>query len=209
MLEQTFDPYETTPEDVLTTARAAVKSWVLQRILQVQKQTNLDTLLEWFVLAWETFKAPQFAYDEALHLSHVVGLDLDKDVIGVIAEKKASDVVIWDSATRAAKASLGPSGGSRSMLDAIHHAAHTARTHNLQMAWDNIKTSELDKNTSFMDGLRAVLEVLPISRQFTGVDVVKACEPSASDFEALENLRKLAFQEKMPVPTRLTLMDFA
>lgn len=207
LLEPEFDPYATTPEDVLQTARAAVKTWILQQILNVQRQTTLDPLLEWFVLAWHTFRSPQFPYDEALNLARVVGLDMERDIIGVIAEKKQSDVILWDSETRAAKAALGPAGGSRSMLDVLHHAAHTARARSLEAAKEQIQHYGLDKNLVFLDALSAVLEVLPPSHQFTGFDISKASEPAASDFEALENLRRLAFAKQVAKPRQLSLWE--
>lgn len=207
MLDSLQDPYATSPEDVLHTARAAVKSWSLGRILQLDRQASLDPLLEWFVLAWHAFKAPQFAYDEALNLARVVGLDMDAQLIGVIAEKKGSDVVLWDSETRAAKAALGPSSGSRSMLDALHHAAHTARSRTLENAKENLQQAGLDKDLPFSDALRAVLEVLPISRALGALDVSQACEASASDFEVLENLRRLMFAERVPKPKQLSLLE--
>ena len=36
-----------------------------------------------------------------------MGLDLDKDVVGVLAEKKTSNLILWDSSTRATKGKLG------------------------------------------------------------------------------------------------------
>lgn len=207
LLEPAFDPYATTPEDVLQTARAAVKTWILQQILNVQRQTSLDPLLEWFVLAWHTFRAPQFPYDEALNLARVVGLDMEREIIGVIAEKKQSEVILWDSETRAARAALGPAGGSRSMLDVLHHAAHTARVRTLEVAREQIQHYGLDKDLVFLDALRAVLEVLPPSHQFTGFDPGKASEPAANDFEALENLRRLAFAKQVGKPRQLSLWE--
>lgn len=207
LLEPDFDPYATTPEDVLQTARAAVKTWILQQILNVQRQTSLDPLLEWFVLAWHTFRAPQFPYDEALNLARVVGLDMEREIIGVIAEKKQSEVILWDSETRAARAALGPAGGSRSMLDVLHHAAHTARVRTLEVAREQIQHHGLDKDIVFLDALRAVLEVLPPSHHFTGFDPGKASEPAANDFEALENLRRLAFAKQVDKPRQLSLWE--
>lgn len=207
LFDPEFDPYATTPEDVLQTARAAVKTWILQQILNVQRQTTLDPLLEWFVLAWHTFRSPQFPYDEALNLARVVGLDMERDIIGVIAEKKQSDVILWDSETCAAKAALGPAGGSRSMLDVLHHAAHTARVRSLEAAKEQIQHYGLDKDIVFLDALRVVLEVLPPSHQFTGFDISKASEPAASDFEALENLRRLAFAKQVAKPRQLSLWE--
>ena len=46
------------------------------------------------MLAWDAFEAPQFPFDEALRLARVVGLDLDKDVVGVLAEKKTSNLIL-------------------------------------------------------------------------------------------------------------------
>lgn len=205
LLEPEFDPYATSPEDVLTTARTAVKGWIIRQIVQSERQAQLDPLLEWFVLAWHTFRAPQFAYDEALNLARVVGLDMDEDIIGVIAGKKASEVVLWDSSTRAARASLGASGGARSMLDALHHAAHAARSRTLDAATEMIRHHGLDKSPEFMDGLKALLEVLPVSRSFGGRE--GADMPAASDFEALENLRRLLFAEKVKAPQQLSLLE--
>ncbi len=49
-----------------------------------------------------------------------------------------------------------------------------------------------------------VLEVLPVSKTFTGIDEPsEMIADSASDFEALEMLRRLAFQEQVDKPTQL------
>ncbi len=57
----------------------------------------------------------------------------------------------------------------------------------------------------FLSALEAVLEVLPPSRAFTGFDPVEAVLPSASDFEVLENLRRLAYADRVDRPTQLSL----
>lgn len=210
-LTEVADPYAVTPEDVLMTARSAVKDWAMRQILQAQRRAQMDPLLEWYVLAWSTFKAPQFPYDEAMNLARVVGLELDKDIVGVVAEKKQSDIVLWDSETRAARAALGPASGANSMLDALHQAIRTAHAKTLQAAADQIRGYGLDKEPAFLDGLKALLEVLPVSRNFSGFDPGKALEPAARDFEALENLRRLAFSKEVTITTRVegSLLDLA
>ncbi len=205
MLEE-WDPYAVTPEDALLAARREVKRWRMERLTHKKSKVEMDPLTEWFVLAWDAFQAPEFPYDEALRLARVVGLDLDHDVIGRVAEKKASDVVLWDSVKRAAKGGLGSADGSRSMLDALHHAAHTARTKNLQAAADMIQRAGADKDTAFYAALGAVLEVLPVSRAFGGYsDGTGAVADAASDFEVLENLRRLAYSEQVGKPSQLEL----
>ena len=49
--------------------------------------------------------------------------------------------------------------------------------------------------------------MLPPSHQFTGFDISKASEPAASDFEALENLRRLAFAKQVAKPRQLSLWE--
>src|SRR5690606_11691010 len=115
------DPYAVTPEDALDAARRQVKQWLLEKLLRAKRQDDLDALTDWFVLAWHAVKAPEFPYDEALRLARVVGLDLDRDVVGRIAEKKGSDLLLWDSIKRTARGALGASDGSQSAIDAIHH----------------------------------------------------------------------------------------
>ena len=205
LFEADWDPYLATPEDALDAARREVKRWRMEQLTHLQRQAELDPLTEWFVLAWDAFQAPQFPYDEALRLARVVGVDMDREIIGHLAEKKASNVILWDSGMRAAKGSLGPPDGSRGWIDAIHHAAHAARTRTLQAAGELLERSGAAQEPVFLSALEAVLEVLPPSRAFTGFDPADAVLPSATDFEVLENLRRLAFADRVDAPTQLDL----
>jgi putative DNA methylase len=200
------DPYSVSPEDALDAARREVKAWRMEKLTSGSRRAQLDPLTEWFVLAWDAFEAPQFPYDEALRLARVVGLDLDKDVVGVLAEKKASDLILWDSSTRATKGKLGAPDGTRSWIDAIHHCAHRARSVDLNAAKQLLDDNGLANSADFLTALEAVLEVLPLSARYTGFDPVKAAAPAASDFEALENLRRLALAEQVPAPKQLELV---
>lgn len=206
LFEEDYDPYAATPEDALEAARREVKQWRLEQLTHKKARADLDPMTAWFVLAWDAFKAPEFPYDEALRLARVCGVDLDTDVVKTLVEKKASKLILWDSAKRAAKGSLGPADGARAMIDALHHAAHAARTRNLQAARELLVKAGVASDPQFLTALEAVLEVLPVSKAFTGID-----EPSglvsdaASDFEALEMLRRLAFTEQVDEPTQLEL----
>ncbi len=206
LLEEAFDPYLATPEDALEAARREVKQWRLQQLTHRKARADLDPLTAWFVLAWDAFGAPQFSYDEALRLARVCGIDIDADVVGTLAEKKGSDLILWDSARRAAKGRLGPADGSRAMIDALHHAAYAARQRTLAAAKEMLEQAGIAGDPVFLTALEAVLEVLPVSKSFTGID-----EPSdilseaAGDFEALEMLRRLAFAKQVDEPTQLGL----
>ena len=201
-----FDPYAVNPEDALEAARSEVKRWRMESLLGSTRKTNLDPLTEWFVLAWDAFEAPQFPYDEALRLARVVGLDLDTDVVKKIAEKKGSDLILWDSNKRSLKNSLGSPDGSNSMLDALHHAANRARSNGLEAARQLIENNKLVDDPDFQNALAAILEVLPVSSTFTGFEAEKGdVAEAAQDFDVLENIRRLLFSEKVPQAKQLEL----
>lgn len=200
------DPYAVTPEDALDAARREVKQWRLEQLLRTTRPEELDPLTAWFVLAWDAFKAPQFPYDEALRLARVAGVDLDAEVVGRIAEKKASNLLLWDSAKRAAKGALGPADGSRAAINAVHHVAWRIRQQNLQAGRDMVEHGRLDASPAFVTAMTAVLEVLPVSSTFTHVkDESGAVADSASDFDALEHLRRLMFSDRVPEPQQLRI----
>ncbi len=200
-----FDPYAVTPEDALDAARREVKQWRMEQLLGTKRQTSLDPITEWFVLAWDAFEAPRFPYDKALRLARVVGVDLDREIVGYLAQKQSSDLILWDSSQRAAKASLGSPDGSRAIIDALHHAANRARSSGLEAAKNLLESNQVDKSPNFQTALLAVLKVLPVSSTYTGfVQEEGEVAEAAKDFDVLESLRRLAFNE-VPQPKQLEL----
>jgi adenine-specific DNA methylase len=204
LFPEEIDPYAVTPEDALTAARREVKSWRLEQLTHRKARTDMDAVTAWFVLAWDAFEAPVFPYDEALRLARAVGVDLDKEIVGRLATKKASDIVLLDSQQRAAKMFLGPADGSRAMLDVLHHAAHAARARSLEAARELLEKGGWLTEPAFHVALQAVLEVLPVSAKFSKIELTPALSGFGSDFEALENLRRLAFTEQVDEPTLLS-----
>ena len=91
----------------------------MEQLATVKRQHHLDALTEWYVLAWDAFRAPRFPADEALKLARVVGLDFDQDVKKKVCEMKGDDVILWDSITRHRNGSLA--AGQRRV-----HARHAA-----------------------------------------------------------------------------------
>jgi putative DNA methylase len=84
------DPYSVSPEGALEAARREVMNWRLQQLARVNRQQHLDPLTEWYVLAWDAFRAPRFPASEALKLARVVGLDFDRQVKDVLCEVKGT-----------------------------------------------------------------------------------------------------------------------
>ncbi len=205
LIELDQDPYVVTPEDALNAARREVKRWKLERLTNSKFDVDLDPISAFFVLAWEAFKAPKFSYDEALILARAIGTNLDTEIVGRLAEKKGSEIVLWDSNVRAAKGSLGPRNGSRGMIDAIHHVANVARLKSLNSAKDLIASEILDQDERFFVTLKAVLEVLPPTKSFTGIELKDEVAAAGNDFEVLYGLSRLAYSEQIDEPVQLKL----
>jgi len=198
--DEEFDPYAVWPEDALDAARREVKRWRMEQLATVKRKHHLDPLTEWFVLAWDAFKAPRFPVDEALKLARVVGLDFDQQVKNQVCEVKSSDVVLWDSKTRKAKGKLGPMGDS-CMLDTLHQAAAIVREQNTGAAKKAIEDNGLLDDATLLTALEALLNVLPaVGNPEKGPRLDANLAGAGNDFEALEKLRRLAFAEAVPAP---------
>ena len=207
LFEEEWDPYAATPEDALNTARREVQRWRVNQLARLPTNVALDPTTAFFVLAWDTFKAPVFAYDEALGLSRAVGVNLDRDVVGRLAQKKGSNLRLWDSGERAAKGSLGPADGSRGMIDAVHQAAHAARSRSVGTARDTLDRAQVAHDPRFVAALEAVLEVLPPSTRWTNITLEGDVAAAGNDFEALYDLFRLAYRDQIDEPTQLKLWE--
>jgi len=200
-----WDPYRVTPEDALDAARREVKQWRLDQLATVKRQAHLDPLTEWYVLAWDAFRAPRFPADEALKLARVVGLDFEEEVRNVACAVSGEDVTLWDSQTRVMKGKLA-TGLQAPMLDRLHEAAYTVRFQNTEAARNRLESLRLLDDPTLMAALEALLNVLPPGPKGAPPRGKKKPNPplegAASDFEALERLRRLAFAEKVPEPKR-------
>lgn len=200
-----FDPYAVRPEDALNAARREVKAWRLAQLASAKAQADMDGPTAFYVLAWDSFKAVAFPYDEALRLARAVGVDLEEQVIGRLAEKKGSEIKLWDSATRVAKGAIGPADGKRGMIDALHHAANTLRVRGADAAVEMLEAAGVAQDDEFKVALEALLEVLPPSKTFSGIEADKAVKPAADDFDALEKLRRIAYENDIGEPQQLEL----
>ena len=91
------------------------------------------------------------------------------------------------------------------MIDAIHHAAHTARVRSLTGAQEMLAKAQVNQEPRFFAALEAVLEILPMSQAFTGIELEGPAAASGSDFKALYDLARLAYGDKLDEPEQLKL----
>jgi hypothetical protein len=91
------------------------------------------------------------------------------------------------------------------MIDALHHAAHAFRTRGIEAAREMLEKAGIAQDEEFKVALEAILEVLPPSKTFSGLDADKAVRPAADDFDALEKLRRIAYAGEIDEPKQLEL----
>ena len=75
----------------------------------------------------------------------------------------------------------------------------------LQAARDLLAETQADRDPRFDAALEAVLEVLPVSGAFTGIEVGGEAGASANDFEALYGLYRLAYRDRIDEPEQLRI----
>ena len=196
---EAFDPHAVRPEDALDAARREVIRWRMEQLATIKRQHHLDPLTEWYILAWDAFKAPKFPANEALKLAQVIGLDFDTQVKNVVCEVKAGDVILWDSEVRRRKGRLGSLGGPVA-LDTLHRAAHLGRSVETGVAKVALDEAGLLDDATLMTALEALLNVLPPPAATRGKKGDGVLDGAAGDFDALNNLRRLAFADSIPEP---------
>src|SRR5690606_15532674 len=78
------------PEEALELAREEVAD-LRRRGLLLGRDVEFDPVTDWYVLAWDAFRAVEFPYDEARKLALALGLDLEADLVKTrIVSKKGS-----------------------------------------------------------------------------------------------------------------------
>ncbi|BAY49786.1 hypothetical protein SAMD00079811_74150 [Scytonema sp. HK-05] len=71
ILDSAGNPVE--PKAAFEEVRQAVVEYRLQNLLQGKDFNGIDPLTQWYILAWDTFEAREFPFDEARQLALAVG----------------------------------------------------------------------------------------------------------------------------------------
>ncbi len=157
------------PEEALDAAREEVVR--LQRQRLVGRQAQLDPLTDFVLIAWDTFRAVEFPFDEARRLALAVGgLDVDELVRARILEKKSGTVVLLPPAKRVrrnaeAEATLPglhvDATGFPVVLDAVHTMMYLADVDGLVAAKVFIDRHGLTVDDRFLAALQGLVNAIP------------------------------------------------
>jgi adenine-specific DNA methylase len=189
--ERTGEPKPLRPEVALDLARAEVVALRKQGLLQ-GRTVQFDPLTDWYLMAWDAFKAVEFPADEARKLALAVGIDLERDLVAqrVIA-KKQSTVVLQEPVARRRKGHVDPDLDTfPSWLDAVHTAMMVYQEDGEHACRRFLNGAGLAADSTFKAVLQAVINVIPRTREKG-----KFVRPEA---EVLENMCMTFFPDIKP-----------
>jgi adenine-specific DNA methylase len=162
------------PEEALNAARAEVVR--LQRRRLVGSDIRFDPLTDFALLAWETFKAAEFPFDEARRLALATGgLDVAELARARVVEEKAGSVVLLPPEKRLRRAGDDTLPGVRPdasafpiVLDALHTVLYVARVDGLPAARTLVERAGLGSDQRFLACLQGFVNAIPRTRTKSG-----------------------------------------
>lgn len=155
------------PEEALNIAREELVALRQKRL--VGHAAKLDSLTDFVVIAWDTFKAREFAFDTARLLALAVGgLDIDFLVRQKIVEKSAGKVRLLSPSERLRRDSDADLAGVRVeatsfhyMVDAIDTMLFIAQEDGMAAAKRFLDKTDLISNDIFRDAIQATVNAIP------------------------------------------------
>ena len=191
--EKTGQPKPLRPETALDLAREEVIA-LRKRGLLLGREIQFDPVTDWYLMAWDAFKAEQFPADEARKLAMILGLDIEADLVRRkrVISKKGSFVVLQQPKNRRRKGLADPEAVIfDTLLDAAHATMLIYQEDGPLACEAFLKRTALLTDGAFKACLQALLNAIPRT-QIKG----KFVRPEA---EVLDRLR-LAFFEDLEAP---------
>ncbi len=154
------------PEEALSAARAEVVR--LQRSRLVGHAAKLDALSDFVLIAWDTFKAHEFPFDDARRLALAVGgLDMDELSSAKLVEVKSGTARLMEPKERVRRDD-GDAPGVRpgatafgSLIDTVHTAMYVADLDGLPAAKVFMDRLGLAKDAGFLACVQGLVNSLP------------------------------------------------
>ncbi len=178
----TGQPVELKPEDALSLAREEVADFRL-RGLALGRSVEFDPVTDWYLLAWDAFRAVQFPYDEARKLAFASGIEIEQLRRIRLVIKKAGSVVLQEPKERRPKFA-DPEGDSfERLIDAAQALMNAWREDGIVGAEAFLKRTRLSSDTRFRSLLQALINAIPRTKK--GSQFIR---PEAAALDALTHL---------------------
>jgi putative DNA methylase len=154
------------PEEALNAARVEVVR--MQRSNLIGHPANFDPLTDFTLIAWDTFRAREFPYDEARRLALAVGgLDVTELERAKILTAKSGTVRLLSPTERVRRGESGQPGVRptaeqfATIIDAVHTVMYVAELDGLPVAKTMMDRLELNSSASFLDCVQGLINAIP------------------------------------------------
>ena len=191
---KTGEPLPLKPGEALDLAREEVINLRKQGLL-LGRSVEFDPITDWYLMAWDAFRAQEFPADEARKLALALGLDLEKNIIKDkrLVTKKSATVVICQPSDRRKKNMVDPDAESfPHLIDALHTAMMIHTDEGSKECQVFVDRQGLRNDSRIKALVQAMLVAIPTTRGKDG----KFLRP---EMTTLDGMRAL-FWEDLPAP---------
>ena len=190
---ETGEPLRLQPEEALGIARSEVFGLQREGLLD-GRVANWDPATDWYLLAWKSFGAREFSYDEARKMAMAHGTDAD-DLRNrhKLLSRKGGSVVLLEPSQREGREHVNPEAVTfPRMIDALHTAMWLYEMEGDQRCRRFLQGTSLMADSDFNSLVRAALNAIPRGRKYSRGEVVGFNVPEA---QTLENMRVSLFPD--------------
>ena len=191
---KTGDPLPLKPGEALDLAREEVINLRKQGLL-LGRSVEFDPITDWYLMAWDAFRAQEFPADEARKLALALGLDLEKDVIREkkLVAKKSGTVVLCKPTDRRKKNMVDSDADSfPHLIDALHTAMMLYDEEGSKACQVFVDRQGLRHDSRIKALVQAMMEAIPTTRGKDG----KFLRPEMTTLDAMRAL----LWEDLPAP---------
>ena len=190
---KTGEPKPLRPETALDLAREEVARLRKEGLL-AGRAIEFDPYTDWYLLAWDIFKAEQFPFDEARKLAIALGVEMD-DVMKRkrLVIKKGEYVVLQGPQQRRKRGMVDPDAAIfEHHIDALHTAMLIYQEDGAGACDVFLQNRGLKRDTTFRAGLQALINAIPRTK-VKGAFV----RPEA---DVLDRMRLTFYADELTVP---------
>jgi adenine-specific DNA methylase len=206
--EKTGKPKPLRPETALDIAREEVIALRKQGLLGSRsRQTSgrtvqFDPVTDWYLMAWDAFRAEQFPADEARKLAIALGIDLESVLVREkkTITKKQNFVALQPPKARRKRNMVDPDClVFESWVDAVHTMMLIYQEDGSVACEQFLRQTGLRNDATFKSCLQALINAIPRTKVGAGVSASPQGKFVRPEAELLENLR-LAFFDDLESP---------
>lgn len=191
---KTGQPLPLKPGEALDLARQEVINLRKQGLL-LGRTVQFDPVTDWYLMAWDAFRAQEFPANEARKLALALGLDLERDIVRDkrLVAKKGANVVMNLPGQRRKRGMVDPDAETFSHLIDVVHTVMLVYDEDGSLACQRFVEQRGLRSDSRVKALvQALLGAIPTTRDREG----KFLRP---EMATLANLR-LLFWDDLPAP---------